>query len=91
MFESTRDFDVDAKEWGMDKLRKYIAYCRTQFKPRMSRDARRVVTRYWEMQRGNDQRNVARTTVRMLESLVRITQVIFFKEEGLSWLVRWFL
>ena len=71
---NTRSFDSTAAPWGIEKLRKYIAYCQLVYRPTLSPVASRVLTRYWEMQRAQDGRNAARTTVRMLESLVRLAQ-----------------
>ena len=61
-FLTNKAFDDSAEPWGVDKLRKYIAYCRRQFKPLLTEEARRVLTRYWEMQRSSGHRNAARTT-----------------------------
>jgi DNA helicase MCM9 len=60
---SSRGFDASAPVWGLDKLRKFVAYCRKTRRPALSEDAGKVLTRYWEMQRLSGDRNVARTTV----------------------------
>lgn len=58
-----RAFGPGVPTYGLDKLRKYLAYTKEVYRPVLTEPARRVVTRYWEMQRANDQRNAARTTV----------------------------
>lgn len=50
--------------WGIEKLRKYLTYCKNVYKPSLSKEASEVLSRYWELQRGNEMRNAARTTVR---------------------------
>jgi DNA helicase MCM9 len=59
--------------WNMDKLRNYISYVR-RLTPVMTSQANRVLSQYYQVQRQADARNVARTTVRLLESLVRLSQ-----------------
>lgn len=71
--------DSTSAPWGLEKLQKYVAYVRETFRPQLSEKATRVLRRYWEMHRMNSHRNVARTTVRMLESLVRLAQVLNYK------------
>lgn len=61
--------------WPMAKLQAYIAHVKEQFKPVLTTDAEAVLTRYYQMQRSTDTRSQARTTLRLLESLVRLTQV----------------
>jgi DNA helicase MCM9 len=56
-----------------DKLRRYISYCR-RIDPSLSADSRRILGSYYQLQRKTDARNAARTTIRMLESLIRLGQ-----------------
>ena len=59
----------------MEKLRQYICWVKDTFQPDMSREAEKILLEYWQMARSNDSRQAARSTVRMLESLVRLSQV----------------
>ena len=59
----------------MEKLRQYICWVRDSFQPKMSREAECVLHGYWRQLRSVHDRQAARSTVRMLESLVRLAQV----------------
>ena len=60
--------------WEFDELKMYIAFVRTQLNPKMGKLAELVLSRYYQLQRRSDSMKSARTTVRMLESLVRLAQ-----------------
>ena len=59
----------------MDMLRQYICWVKDAFQPEMSRDAEDTLLAYWQMARNKGDRQTARSTVRMLESLIRLSQV----------------
>lgn len=59
----------------MDTLRQYICWVKEAFQPEMSRDAENTLLAYWQMARSKQDRQTARSTVRMLESLIRLSQV----------------
>lgn len=55
-------------------LRQYLLWVKLTFHPELSVEAEQVLTGYYKLQRTAIDRTSARTTVRMLESLVRIAQ-----------------
>ena len=60
--------------WPLEKLRQYLEYVRATFKPTLSDAAQRVLTAYYSRQRGLYDRDSSRTSIRMLEALVRLAQ-----------------
>ncbi|XP_066371272.1 probable DNA helicase MCM9 isoform X2 [Miscanthus floridulus] len=76
--------NASGKEWTPPKLRRYINYVRRQFKPVLTKEAERVISSYYQLQRKSGIHNAARTTVRMLESLIRLAQAharLMFRNE----------
>ena len=65
------------KPWKFELLRLYINHVK-QFQPVLTPDANQVIQKYYQLQRQADDRNAARTTVRMLESVIRLSQGFFF-------------
>lgn len=57
-----------------ETLKGYINYVRSTMKPTMSHGARIVLGKYYQLQRRADLRDAARTTIRLLESLIRLAQ-----------------
>ena len=70
--------DYDAMEmgatWGLQALRQYISYVKGSLHPPMGNMAKSLLSRYYQLQRQSDDRSNARTTVRLLESLVRLSE-----------------
>lgn len=69
--------------WSTDRLRQYLYYIKTNLKPKLSAQAMKVLSRYYTMERASVRRNAARTTVRLLEALVRLAQAharLMFRE-----------
>jgi len=59
--------------WSLEKLQQYIAHVKT-IDPVLSADSEIILSKYYQMQRQTDTRQAARTTIRLLESLVRLAQ-----------------
>ncbi|KAL6747262.1 MCM2/3/5 family-domain-containing protein [Haematococcus lacustris] len=60
--------------WNLDSLRDYLVWVKTTFQPCMSMEAHEVLQAYYVALRGMEERSAARTSLRALESLVRIAQ-----------------
>ena len=60
--------------WTTELLQQYVLWVKETFHPEITPEAERVLTGYYQLQRNAVARSSARTTVRMLESLVRIAQ-----------------
>ncbi|KAJ1258632.1 hypothetical protein BS78_10G090600 [Paspalum vaginatum] len=75
---------IDASvKWTLPQLRRYINYVR-RFKPVLTKEAEIVISSYYQLQRKSGTHNAARTTVRMLESLIRLAQAharLMFRNE----------
>ncbi|KAI4375879.1 hypothetical protein MLD38_013697 [Melastoma candidum] len=73
-----------ANVWPLDMLRKYIHYVKDHFRPILTKEAEKVISSYYQLQRRSATQNAARTTVRMLESLIRLAQAharLMFRNE----------
>jgi DNA helicase MCM9 len=60
--------------WSTDRLIRFIKKVKVEFKPILTAESSEILMRYYQLQRQADLRNSARTTVRLLESLVRLSQ-----------------
>ncbi|GMH13551.1 hypothetical protein Nepgr_015392 [Nepenthes gracilis] len=70
--------------WSLQMLRRYIHFVKRYFKPVLTKEAERVISSYYQLQRRLATGNAARTTVRMLESLIRLAQAharLMFRNE----------
>lgn len=64
----------DNELWDFNELKMYVNYIRNRINPKMSPIAEEVVSKYYQLQRQCDKINSPRTTVRLLESLIRLSQ-----------------
>ncbi|KAK9943255.1 hypothetical protein M0R45_008869 [Rubus argutus] len=70
--------------WPFPMLRRYIHFVKGYFKPVLTKEAEIVISSYYQLQRKSATDNAARTTVRMLESLIRLAQAharLMFRNE----------
>ena len=60
----------DSVMWSFEKMKSYFSLIKN-LKPSLTQSANRILSKYYYSQRQTSERNTARTTVRMLESLIR--------------------
>ena len=73
-------------DWPAEMLQKYLAWSRNEHSPAMTPEAEEVLGWYYRYRRGVATRSAAQTTVRLLQSLVRLSQVRLLA--GLRWCAR---
>lgn len=68
------DPGVASLEWNIETLRQYIVWVKSNFNPILTPPAENILSGYYQLRRGTTHRHAARTTIRLLESLVRLAQ-----------------
>ncbi|KAI4299117.1 hypothetical protein L6164_032607 [Bauhinia variegata] len=82
--DRNRNDDDLANTWPVSTLKRYIHFLKENFRPVLTREAEIVISSYYQLQRKSATHNAARTTVRMLESLIRLAQAharLMFRNE----------
>jgi hypothetical protein len=65
---------IDQSLFGVEKLSKYILYIQREFNPELSEAASQIFTNYYQFLRKRERLPKDRKTIRMLESLIRISE-----------------
>lgn len=55
-------------------MQAYFSYIKATFHPILTPEAKRILGQYYCLQRKSDSKNAARTTIRLLESMIRVAQ-----------------
>lgn len=71
--EIDTDNSNNMPHFTMKQLQAYIYYVKTRFQPELTEFASELLQRYYTFQRERDTSNSTRTTIRLLESLIRLT------------------
>ncbi|KAL2914680.1 DNA helicase mcm9 [Polyrhizophydium stewartii] len=66
--------EVTGNLWDLERMQAYLCYTRERYSPKLTEDANTVLKKYYQLQRSSDLRQSARTTIRLLESLIRLAQ-----------------
>lgn len=75
-FSPEPKYSISGKDirWSLSRLRPYIAYIKDRLACSLSAGAQGLIKSYFLLQRAQDARSQARTTTRLLESVVRLSK-----------------
>ena len=62
------------REWSFDRLRRYISLARCTLKPKLTPEAEALIRSYFQLRRQQEDDPKGRPTIRLIESLIRLTQ-----------------
>ncbi|KZT44562.1 putative CDC46-cell division control protein [Sistotremastrum suecicum HHB10207 ss-3] len=83
--EANRDDSMETgDEIDIDKMKKYIAYCKSKCAPRLSEEAMEMLSSHFvglrkqvqQVERDNDERSSIPITIRQLEAITRISEAV---------------
>jgi DNA helicase MCM9 len=66
--------EAEAEVWPLERMQAYVQLVKSEFRPVMLPFSKRILISYYQIQRQKCERSAARTTIRLLESLVRLAQ-----------------
>ncbi|KAF8078299.1 MCM2/3/5 family-domain-containing protein [Lyophyllum atratum] len=80
--QSTDENGDNVGELGLDKMKRYISYCKSKCAPRLSSNAQEMLSSHFvslrqqvqQVERDNDERSSIPITVRQLEAIIRISE-----------------
>lgn len=88
LFQAAQPFVRALHGWSVEELRCYVTWAKAaNTNLHMTSEAEQVILAYYQQQRRAEERSQARTTIRMLESLVRVSQVLPAKPGTLLYMV----
>ena len=62
------------REWSFNRLRRYISLARCALKPKLTPEAEALIRGYFQLRRQQEDDPKGRPTIRLIESLIRLTQ-----------------
>eukprot|EP01129_Flabellula_baltica_P008747 TRINITY_DN3500_c0_g1_i4.p1 TRINITY_DN3500_c0_g1~~TRINITY_DN3500_c0_g1_i4.p1 ORF type:complete len:643 (-),score=116.25 TRINITY_DN3500_c0_g1_i4:309-2237(-) len=65
---------TSSQVWSLEKLQSYLNHVKLNFTPSLTEPSEKILQEYYKRQRNRDYRDAGRTTIRMLESLIRLAQ-----------------
>lgn len=77
----------DIEKWSVNKMRAYVTLARDRTPQCLSDVALEILKKYWTSERAETVRDQSRTSVRSLESLVRLTHAharLMFRDQALA-------